>query len=100
NPGLSQQGDAVVTTAKNHQPKAVESGKSEQKGDVESFVVEPAAPVAGKPDGLPAVDIPVVADVPANDDALIGHFLHPYQHAVVKEWQKQKHSGGLNCVNT
>ena len=47
-----------------------ESGKNEQKRDVESFVVEPAAPVAGKPDGLPVVDIPVDADVPANDDAV------------------------------
>ena len=70
NAGLSQQGDAVVTIAKNHHPKAEESGKSEQKRDVESFVVEPAAPVAGKPDGLPVVDIPVDADVPANDDAV------------------------------
>lgn len=55
---------------KNHQPKTEESGKNEQKRDVESFVVEPAAPVAGKPDGLPVVDIPVDADVPANDDAV------------------------------
>jgi|GEM_PF-1124568 len=53
---------------KNHQPKTEESGKSEQKRDVESFVVGSAAPVAGKPDGLPVVDILVDADVPANDD--------------------------------
>jgi hypothetical protein len=75
---------------------AEESGKNEQK----RAVVEPAAPVAGKPDGLPVVDIPVDADVPANDDAVIGDFSDPYLDAVVKEWQKQKHSGGLNCVNT
>lgn len=31
---------------------------------------ETAAPVAGKPDGVPVVDIPVDADVPANDDAM------------------------------
>ena len=68
NAGLSQQGDAVVTIAKNHQPKAEESGKSEQKRDVESFVVEPAAPVAGKPDGVPVVDIPVDADLSGSDD--------------------------------
>lgn len=85
---------------KNHQPKIEESGKSEHKRDVESFVVESAAPVAGKPDGVPVVDIPVDADVPANDDAVIGGFSDPYLDAVVKDWQKQKHSGGLNCVNT
>lgn len=50
---------------KNHQPKTEESGKSEQK-----TVVESAASVAGKPDGVPVVDIPVDADVPANDDAM------------------------------
>ncbi|HBX0817611.1 TPA: hypothetical protein MF121_21210 [Klebsiella pneumoniae] len=55
---------------KNHQLKTEESGKNEQKRDVESFVVESAAPVAGKPDGVPVVDIPVDADVPANDDAM------------------------------
>ncbi|EPY1907302.1 hypothetical protein ACYBE7_21480 [Klebsiella pneumoniae] len=70
NAGLSQQGDAVVTIAKNHQPKAEESGKSEQKRDVESFVVEPAAPVAGKPDGVPVVDIPVDAELSGGDDAV------------------------------
>lgn len=72
NAGLSQQGDAVVTIAKNHHPKAEESGKSEQKRDVESFVVEPAAPVAGKPDGVPVVDIPVDADLSGSDDAVNG----------------------------
>lgn len=50
---------------KNHQPKTEESGKNEQK-----TVVESAASVAGKPDGVPVVDIPVDADVPANDDAM------------------------------
>ncbi|MBD8459578.1 hypothetical protein OQ482_14730 [Enterobacter bugandensis] len=100
NAGLSQQGDAVVTIAKKQKVKTEESGKSEQKRDVESFVVESAAPVAGKPDGIPVVDIPVDADVPANDDAVIGDFNDPYLDAVVEEWQKQKHSGGLNCVNT
>ena len=54
----------------NRKVETEESGKNEQKRDVESFVVEPAAPVAGKPDGLPVVDIPVDADVPANDDAV------------------------------
>lgn len=70
NAGLSQQGDAVVTIAKKHKVTTEESGKDEQKRDVESSVLEPAAPVAGKPDGVPVVDIPVDADVPANDDAV------------------------------
>ena len=52
---------------KNHQPKTEESGKSEQKRDVESFVVEPAAPAAGKPDGVPVVAHGVDASLPAND---------------------------------
>ncbi|EPH3433025.1 DUF6945 domain-containing protein [Klebsiella michiganensis] len=73
---------------KNHQPKTEESGKNEQKP-----VVESAAPAVGKPDGVPVVDIPVDADVPANDDAVIGDFNDPYLDAVVKDWQKQKHSG-------
>lgn len=64
NAGLSQQGDAVVTIAKNHHPKAEESGKNEQKSDV----VEPAAPAAGGPDGVPVVDIPVDADLSGSDD--------------------------------
>lgn len=100
NAGLSQQGESVVTIAKNQKVKAGESGNNEQKTVLESSVVEPAAPAAGKPDGLPVVDIPVDADVSANDDAVIGDFNDPYLDAVVKEWQKQKHSGGLNCVNT
>lgn len=32
--------------------------------------MESAAPAVGKPDGVPVVDIPVDADVPANDDAM------------------------------
>ena len=63
NAGLSQQGDAVVTIAKNHHPKAEESGKNEQKP-----VVESAAPAVGKPDGVPVVDIPVDADLSGSDD--------------------------------
>ncbi|ELQ6142966.1 hypothetical protein [Cronobacter sakazakii] len=70
NAGLSQQGDAVVTIAKKHKVTTEESGKDEQKRDVESSVLEPAAPVAGKPDGVPIVDVPVDVDVPANDDAM------------------------------
>ncbi|XPL49277.1 hypothetical protein ACMFY2_03730 [Enterobacter cloacae subsp. cloacae] len=70
NAGLSQQGDAVVTIAKKHKVTTEESGKDEQKRDVESSVLEPAAPVAGKPDGVPVVDVPVDVDVPANDDAM------------------------------
>lgn len=96
NAELSQQGEGVVTIAKKQKVKTEESGTNERKHDV----VEPAAPVTGKPDGIPAVDIPVDADVPANDDAVIGDFSDPYLDAVVKDWQKQKHSGGLNCVNT
>lgn len=68
NAGLSQQGDAVVTIAKKQKVKTEESGKSEQKRDVESFVVESAAPAAGKPDGIPAVDIPVDVDLSGSDD--------------------------------
>lgn len=68
NAGLSQQGDAVVTIAKKQKVTTEESGKNEQKRDV----VEPAAPVAGKSNGVPVVDIPVDADVPANDDAVTG----------------------------
>ncbi|HBR0759426.1 TPA: hypothetical protein L9H86_004649 [Klebsiella quasipneumoniae] len=32
--------------------------------------MEFAASVAGKPDGVPVVDIPVDADVPVNDNAM------------------------------
>jgi len=68
NAGLSQQGDAVVTIAKNQKVKTEESGKNEQK----RAVVEPAAPVAGKPDGVPAVDIPVDVDLSGSDDEVNG----------------------------
>ncbi|MCM7717976.1 helix-turn-helix domain-containing protein [Pseudenterobacter timonensis] len=71
NAGLSQQGDAVVTIAKKQKVKTEESGKSEQKRDVESFVVGSAAPAAGKPDGIPAVDIPVDVDLSNSDDPLL-----------------------------
>lgn len=47
---------------------AEESGKNEQKRDVESSVLEPAAPVAGKPDGVPVVDVPVDVDLSGSDD--------------------------------
>ena len=62
--------DHNSTQVSNRKVETEESGKNEQKRDVESFVVESAAPVAGKPDGVPVVDIPVDADVPANDDAM------------------------------
>ena len=71
NAGLSQQGDAVVTIAKKQKVTTEESGKSEQKRDVESFVVGSAAPAAGKPDGIPAVDIPVDVDLSNSDDPLL-----------------------------
>jgi hypothetical protein len=35
---------------------------------VESFVVESAAPVAGKPDGIPALAIPVDVDLSGGDN--------------------------------
>lgn len=55
---------------KNHQPKTEESGKNEQKRAVESFVVEPATPVAGKPNGVPVVDAPVDVELSGGDDAV------------------------------
>lgn len=64
NTGLSQRGESVVTIAKNQKVKAGESGKNEQK----SFVVQPAASVAGKPDGVPVVGVPVDADLSGGDD--------------------------------
>lgn len=63
NAGLSQQGDMVVTIAKNQKVKTEESGKNEQK----PFMAEPAAPAAGKPDGVPVVAHGVDASLPAND---------------------------------
>lgn len=53
---------------KNHQPKTEESGKNEQKPVVESFMVESAAPVAGKPDGVPVVGAPVDDALPIDDN--------------------------------
>ena len=91
NAGLSQQGESVVTIEKKQKVTTEECGKDEQKRDVVEF----ASPAVGKPDGVPVVDIPVDADVPANDDAVIGDFNDPYLDAVVKDWQKQKHSGGI-----
>ncbi|EPS8081648.1 TPA: helix-turn-helix domain-containing protein [Citrobacter amalonaticus] len=54
--------------ASNRKVETEESGKNEQKPVVESFVVESAAPVTGKPDGVPAVDIPVDVDLSNSDD--------------------------------
>ena len=87
--------DHNSTQVSNRKVETEESGKNEQKPVLESFVVESAAPAAGKPDGVPVMDIPVDADVPANDDAVIRDFNNPYLDAVVKDWQKQKHSGGI-----
>lgn len=73
NAGLSQQGDAVVTIAKNQKVKTGESGKNEQKQQQKqeqpaTVAPETAAPAAGKPDGVPAVDIPVDVDLSGSDD--------------------------------
>ena len=65
NAGLSQQGDAVVTIAKKQKVTTEECGKNEQKSDV----VEPAAPTAGKPDGVPVVGAPVDDALPIGDNA-------------------------------
>lgn len=54
--------------ASNRKVETEESGKNEQKPVVESFVVASAAPVTGKPDGVPAVDIPVDVDLSNSDD--------------------------------
>lgn len=67
NAGLSQQGDAVVTIAKKQKVKTEDSGTNERKHDV----VEPAAPVTGKADGVPAMDIPVDVDLSNSDDPLL-----------------------------
>lgn len=55
-------------TKKVAQSTTEESGNDQEKQP--AAAPETAAPVAGKPDGLPVVDIPVDADVPANDDAV------------------------------
>lgn len=73
NAELSQQGEAVVTIAKNQKVKTGESGKNEQKQQQKqeqpaTVAPETAAPAAGKPDGVPAVDIPVDVDLSGSDD--------------------------------
>lgn len=71
NAGLSQQGDAVVTIAKNQKVNAEESGKNGQKTDIQQpAVVERVAPGTGKPDGIPVVDVPVDVDLSDSDDAV------------------------------
>lgn len=60
--------DHNSTQASNRKVETEESGKNEQKRDVESSVLEPAAPVAGKPDGVPVVDVPVDVDLSGSDD--------------------------------
>lgn len=66
NAELSQQGEAVVTIAKNQKVKAGESGNDQEKQPA-SDNPETAAPAAGKPDGVPAVDIPVDVDLSGSD---------------------------------
>lgn len=54
------------------QPKIEESENGVQQQNHEqptTVASETATPVAGKPDGVPPVDAPVDADVPANDDS-------------------------------
>ncbi|ASQ16705.1 hypothetical protein ACE3I3_00225 [Enterobacter hormaechei subsp. steigerwaltii] len=60
--------DHNSTQVSNRKVETEESGKNEQKRDVESSVLEPAAPVAGKPDGVPVVDVPVDVDLSGSDD--------------------------------
>lgn len=69
--------DHNSTQVSNRKVETEESGKNEQKRDVESFVVEPAAPVAGKPDGLPVVDIPVDVDLSGCDDPSLSDLVEP-----------------------
>lgn len=69
NAGLSQQGESVVIIAKNQKVKAGESGKNEQKPVVESYVVEPAAPVAEQTGSLPFVAAGDNADLSGGDDS-------------------------------
>ncbi|MDM3065714.1 hypothetical protein [Citrobacter sp. CK180] len=57
---------------KAEQPKIEESENGVQQQNHEqptTVASETAAPAAGKPDGVPPVDAPVDADVPANDDS-------------------------------
>ncbi|HHS9710418.1 TPA: hypothetical protein ACTW9I_004714 [Raoultella planticola] len=74
NTGLSQRGESVVTIAKNQKVKAGESGKDEQKQQQKYeqptiVASETAAPVAGKPDGVPVVGAPVDDALPIDDNA-------------------------------
>ncbi|HBR0906650.1 hypothetical protein [Klebsiella pneumoniae] len=56
---------------------AEESGKNEQKRAVESFVLESAAPIAGKPDGVPPVGVPVDVDLSGCDDPSLSDLVEP-----------------------
>lgn len=72
NAGLSQQGDAVATIAKNQKVKAEESGKDEQKQQQKyeqptTVASETAAPAVEPTGSVSSVDIPVDASLPAND---------------------------------
>jgi len=71
NAGLSQQGDAVATIAKNQKVKTGESGKDEQKQeDDEQPVTTTSAAAAGVGEPLPAVDASDDADLSGGDDAV------------------------------
>ncbi|MFP2248362.1 hypothetical protein [Enterobacter ludwigii] len=73
NAGLSQQGDAVVTIAKNQKVKTGESGKDEQKQqDDEQPVTTTSAAAAGVGKSVPPVGVPVDADLSGGDDAVNG----------------------------
>ncbi|HHG0660721.1 TPA: hypothetical protein ACPUF8_002770 [Klebsiella pneumoniae] len=56
---------------------AEESGKNEQKRAVESFVLESAAPIPGKPDGVPPVGVPVDVDLSGCDDPSLSDLVEP-----------------------
>ena len=73
NAGLSQQGDAVVTIAKNQKVKTGESAKDEQKQqDDEQPVTTTSAAAAGVGKSVPPVGVPVDADLSGVDDAVNG----------------------------
>lgn len=73
NAGLSQQGDAVVTIAKNQKVKTGESGKDEQKQqDDEQPVTTTSAAAAGVGKSVPPMGVPVDADLSGGDDAVNG----------------------------
>jgi hypothetical protein len=70
NAGLSQQGDAVVTIAKNQKVKTGESGKDEQKQqDDEQPVTTTSAAAAGVGKSVPPVGVPVDDALPIDDNA-------------------------------